>query len=237
MNKATIHLSYQTRVSKRAKRLQIRVKPTGEVEVVLPLRCDPALVPTFVSQNEAWIRNTLQRVTVTQPVEGYALPELVSLRALNQQWQVRYARDEEPRALVVDHVKRELQLCGSNRQQHQKQLIGWLHQHARATLSPWLRDLSQALNLPFNKLTIRGQKTRWGSCSAKRNININRNLLFLEAKLVHYLFVHELCHTIHLNHSESYWALVEKMEPNYRYLDRKLRRAIDVIPTWARCSR
>lgn len=236
MNEAATPISYQTRVSKRAKRLQIRVKTTGEVEVVLPLRCDPALVPAFVSQNEAWIRRTLRRVTIAQPIEALALPERISLRALNQQWQVRYARDEEPRVLAADYAKRELQLYGSDRQQHQKQLVGWLHQHARATLSPWLRDLSEALNLPFNKLTIRGQKTRWGSCSAKRNININRNLLFLEAELVRYLFVHELCHTIHLNHSRNYWALVEKMEPNYRHLDRKLRGAMCEIPPWARCS-
>ena len=156
MNKAAKPISYQTRVSKRARRLQIRIKRTGEVEVVLPLRCDPSIVPAFVSQNEAWIRRTLRRVGTAHADETVALPERISLRALDQQWQVRYAMDESPPALEANPAAGELRLYGNDRQQHQKQLVGWLHQHARAMLSPWLRDLSEELNLPFNKLTIRG---------------------------------------------------------------------------------
>jgi predicted metal-dependent hydrolase len=80
---------------------------------------------------------------------------------------------------------------------------------------------------------IRLQRTRWGSCSSSGSISLNASLLFVAPALVRYLFVHELCHLFSMNHSRRFWNAVERFEPDYRALDRKLTAAWALIPLWA----
>lgn len=69
--------------------------------------------------------------------------------------------------------------------------------------------------LKFNKITIKSQKTRWGSCSKHRNLNINYKVLFLPPKFRDYIIIHELCHLKEFNHSNRFWRLVSRMMPEY----------------------
>jgi predicted metal-dependent hydrolase len=92
--------------------------------------------------------------------------------------------------------------------------------------------VARELGLGFSRIQIRRQRTRWGSCSATGTISLNVCLMFLEPAVVRYLFVHELCHTRHMNHSSRFWALVEHYEPDYRRLDRELLRGWQAVPAW-----
>jgi len=76
----------------------------------------------------------------------------------------------------------------------------------------------------FNKINIKNQKTRWGSCSKKRNLNFNYKLLFLPPKLRDYVIVHELCHLKEFNHSRKFWALVAKTFPDHKKVKDELRK-------------
>ncbi len=75
----------------------------------------------------------------------------------------------------------------------------------------------------FNKISIKNQKTRWGSCSSKKNLNLNYKIVFLPQKHQDYIIVHELCHLKELNHSRKFWALVEKALPDYLDIKKELR--------------
>jgi predicted metal-dependent hydrolase len=108
----------------------------------------------------------------------------------------------------------------------------WLGRKARAELAPWLRELSFDLNLPFRRISIRGQKTRWASCSSQGDISLNYKLLFLPTDLVHYVFVHELCHTIHMNHSSGFWRLVAEKYPAYGTARGQLKEGWRYVPGW-----
>jgi len=68
----------------------------------------------------------------------------------------------------------------------------------------------------YTKITIRDQKTRWGSCSQRRNLNFNWKLIMARSEALDYVVIHELCHMIHLNHSPEFWALVAKHMPDYK---------------------
>lgn len=78
-------------------------------------------------------------------------------------------------------------------------------------------------NFSFNKIFIKNQKTRWGSCSCKQNLNLNYKIVFLPEKHQDYIIVHEMCHLKEFNHSKKFWALVEKALPNYLDIKKKLR--------------
>jgi len=75
----------------------------------------------------------------------------------------------------------------------------------------------------FKRISIKNQKTRWGSCSKKGNLNFNFKLLFLPARLQDYIIVHELCHLRELNHSRNFWRLVAQTFPQWRALKKELR--------------
>lgn len=76
----------------------------------------------------------------------------------------------------------------------------------------------------YDKISIRNQKTRWGSCSKKRNLNFNYKILFLPPKTRDYIIVHELCHLKEFNHSRKFWALIEKILPDYLEIKRGLKK-------------
>ncbi len=81
---------------------------------------------------------------------------------------------------------------------------------AKRVLPDELSRLSKKHDLPFNKVTIRRSRTRWGSCSTKKNISLSCYLVLLPDHLAEYVMIHELCHTVEMNHSDRFWALVEK---------------------------
>lgn len=79
-------------------------------------------------------------------------------------------------------------------------------------------------NYKWNKVVIRNQKTRWGSCSRKGNLNFNYKIALLPQKYSDYIIVHELCHLGEFNHSPKFWDLVSQTVPDYREIRRNLRK-------------
>jgi len=86
-----------------------------------------------------------------------------------------------------------------------------------------LIKFNQYYQFSYNTVTVRNQKTRWGSCSSKKNLNFNYKILFLQEELQDYIIVHELCHLKEMNHSKRFWSLVAETLPNYSNLRKKLR--------------
>lgn len=82
---------------------------------------------------------------------------------------------------------------------------------ARAYLPGRLNQLAALHGFSYNRLTLRNSRTRWGSCSSKRNINLSIYLMTLPAHLIDYVILHELCHLTHLNHSPAFWDLLDRL--------------------------
>lgn len=95
---------------------------------------------------------------------------------------------------------------------------------ARSLVEERVSKLNQFYDFPVNRIAIRDQKTRWGSCSSQNNLNFNYRIIFLPDDLVDYLVVHELCHLQEMNHSKHFWELVGQKIPDYRQKSRKLRK-------------
>ncbi|OGI22221.1 MAG: hypothetical protein A2808_02435 [Candidatus Moranbacteria bacterium RIFCSPHIGHO2_01_FULL_55_24] len=86
-----------------------------------------------------------------------------------------------------------------------------------------LEHFNRSYGFSWNRVTIRDQKSRWGSCSKKGNVNFNYRIAFLPPELADYIIVHELCHLEEFNHSPKFWSLMGKTIPDYRERRKKLK--------------
>lgn len=229
-------LEYQVRVSRRAKRLQIRVTTFGDIEVVLPQRMSPRHIQPFVSQHHDWIKRTRAKFLFhqsCQAVQAPGVPDLIELKAVDEHFQLHYNWADHSRSTVREQ-DRSLHVRAVDSRAAQNGLQRWLTRKAKQHLSDNLQQLGEELGLRYKRCTIRAQKTRWGSCSSTGTISLNRALMFIEPELVRYLMTHELCHTMHMNHSPRYWQLVEHYQPDYRLFEKRLHQASLQVPHWAR---
>lgn len=94
---------------------------------------------------------------------------------------------------------------------------------ALALVRARVRAYNKIYSLSFNNICIKNQKTRWGSCSNKKNININYKIIFLSKKHQDYIIVHEMCHLKEFNHSRKFWALIGRALPDYLEIKKELR--------------
>jgi predicted metal-dependent hydrolase len=225
---------YTVRFSRRARRISLRVLPQGTVELVLPAGCSEDMATRFVARNREWIvrtRQRLQRASRVLPEQNGPRPARIKLAAVNENWKLEY--DPVAVRLSTRGGTGCLSLPDGDDRRISFLLQRWIRSRAAAHFRPWLQELADEYGFPINKVSIRNQRSRWGSCSAGKNISLNANLLFLRPPVVRYLFVHELCHTVHLNHSSEYWKLVADLEPYWKQLDRELREAYRYVPSWA----
>ena len=94
---------------------------------------------------------------------------------------------------------------------------------AKRYLPERLGELSRKHHLPYNKVIIKNNRSRWGSCSQLKNINLSLYLMRLPDHLIDYILVHELVHTVHQNHSRKFWKDLEKIFPGAKISDRELK--------------
>jgi predicted metal-dependent hydrolase len=106
---------------------------------------------------------------------------------------------------------------------HEGALLDKLCREAKDIAESRVAYFNKHYGFAYKNITIRNQKTRWGSCSSKKNLNFNYRIALLPPVLQDYLVVHELCHLKEFNHSKSFWDLVGEQIPNHRELRKKLR--------------
>lgn len=231
---------WSVRTSRRARRLSVRVYPGGRVEIVAPHGASPIVVQRFIGEHRQWIHERVQAFAGMVTVDT-RLPDMLDLPAIGRSYFVEYCdRPSNRSSSQPGAVRVQLQpdnclvVTGplADRRAVALALRRWLSELAMLHLGRQLQDVASDVALPFSRLQIRRQRTRWGSCSISRTISLNVCLLFLDPAVVRYLMIHELCHTREMNHSVRFWSLVAQHEPNYRALDRALLGGWRQVPWW-----
>jgi predicted metal-dependent hydrolase len=221
------------RFSSRAKRLIFKSSVVKGVEIVVPHRAGLSWVAEMVENRIPWIKSAEQHVK-----EGRSQlnPRHIDLKSLGEIWSVDYSPvDEVAKGLVINgEYTLTVGVDPKDVFGAARKLQRWFHQKARASLVPWLISIAEGRGLKFNRTFVKNQVSLWGSCSQKRNINLNRNLLFLPEHLVEYVLHHELTHLEHLDHSGRFWSSFTKALPDCTELRREMRSLNpEDIPLWA----
>jgi predicted metal-dependent hydrolase len=161
-------------------------------------------------------------------------PTTIVFNAIAKRFTVRYTIRKGSGLELIQSTQSDLELNGTvgNRKGCLALLRLWLQSQGRLYLLPWVEKISLETGLTIRTIQIRGQRTRWGSCSSKGTVSLNYKLLFLPPHLVRYIIIHELCHTVHLNHSPNFWAFLASLEPTCRALDAEMKGAGRLVPRW-----
>ena len=219
-------IPYTVRRSDRARHARVVVDPGG-VEVVVPRRMSLRRVPPLVEEKRPWIERTLRRMREAEAANpapvlrdgGWApyLDERLTLRVRVEPGRVR------------DHVKRrgdELHVAVGRRGPAavRRALERWYRREAREEVERRLLAATARAGTRHSALSIRGQRTRWASCSSTGAMSFNWRLLLAPEEILDYVVEHEVAHLEVLDHSPRYWALLAERCPGYREHERWLRR-------------
>jgi len=191
----------------------------------------------LVEGKRSWAARALERVAHKRALfvagPDALLPREVSLPACDMTLSVRY---ESTGGHIVRATRRASELVVTGASGADARLAGlvrWLDRTARDVLPVRLETLSARHGLGFSAVRVTGARSRWGSCSARGTISLNRALLFLPAELCDAVLVHELAHTRVMNHSPRFWSLLSTFDPDALAHRAQLRSAADLVPAWA----
>jgi hypothetical protein len=208
-------LEYTVRRSPRARSVRVRVEHDGEVTVTLPQRAPGREADAAVRELRPWIDRRLANVAAARAVIARP-PGTVPLGG-------------EPLRLVAQpgrtraHRRGDALLVPASGPGQREAIERWYRRTARRDAGALLDRATAALGAECRQLTIRDQRTRWGSCSHSGAIAINWRLVIGPPELLEYVAWHEACHLVVLDHSPRFWALLGEHLPGYEAPRRWLR--------------
>jgi predicted metal-dependent hydrolase len=224
--------AWNVRISRRARRMSMRVFPGGRVEVVVPPGAGVPAIERFVARHRDWAERRSLELLKLAPKAAERRPAQVEMELLGRAWRVDYLPGRRIRAEEVADDRLRVHAPGLTDRHASQALVPWLTRLATRELRLRLDALSREIDIDFARLSVRRQRTRWGSCSNKGTISLNVCLMFQRPEVVRYLMVHELCHRRHMNHSRRFWSLVASFEPGWKPLDAELLQGWRNVPAW-----
>ncbi len=227
---------YRIRQSTRARHVNLKICPVDGLVVVVPRDFDEQLIPALIYQQRRWIESQFEKFRhATMPAECWQRPVLVALPAARANWAIEYRATRSTAVRITTENNGSLLATGAvdHETTLRKALRRWLKRRAQHLLPLRLNELAETHGFNFARVTIRHQRSRWGSCSSSGTISLNAKLMFVAPILVDHVLLHELCHTIHPHHGASFQELLTELVPNHRHQRVALREAWAAIPSWA----
>jgi len=218
-----VTLRYQLRLSPRRSTLCVQVFVDGEVRVTAPVYARRAEIHAFLAERGDWIqtkRRLLLEFARQRPVISIA--DGAELPVLDEKLVLRQQLTEEIKPVAVRHGT-ELVVSAPTPAHIPVLVRAWYRNAAHDHVLARIEYYSPLVGRAPTRVSIRGQKTRWGSCSARGAVSINWRLMQASPEILDYVVVHELCHLLHPNHSRRFWNEVARVTPDYRRLQHQLR--------------
>lgn len=217
------------RLNPRVKRISIRLKPFEGVLVTMPERLPLSRALKFIDQKKNWIikhqqnfRKMEENRTFFDAGSVFELCQykLVTLRHASKIFRIRIANG----TIFVFHPG-ETEISDEKFQEIIR--IGVteaLRIEAKKYLPGRVDMLAKVHGINYRKVFIKNAQTRWGSCSNKKNINLNLHLIRLPLHLQDYVILHELTHTLHPNHGKEFWSFMDRFTGSARSLEKELKK-------------
>lgn len=200
----------------RARRYLLRLRPDGTVRVTIPRRGTIAAAHDFATRNLGWLEQQFQQLA-TRPKTPVAWHPGMEILFRGEPVRLEWAADDSIR-FGTEQVKVS-DVAADLRPAIQKHL----RRMASHELPARVRELAALHGISVTRVTVRNQRSRWGSCSRRGTISLNWRLIQSPGFVRDYIILHELAHRRQMNHSEKFWQEVERLCPDYREAERWLK--------------
>ncbi len=215
------------RKNKRSRNVSISIRPEKGVVVIFPYYVSYRYALNVVEKKRTWILNHLPKI------EEYNTKRTIFNEASS--FNTRYRKliiEKNADSVIKTKINSEsiiisypenIEVNNSDLQEIiRTTIIKALRKEAKEYLPERTLILSKKYNFKFNKVFIKNNKTLWGSCSGKNNINLNLHLLRLPDHLIDYVIIHELCHTVQKNHGKHFWKLIDSILGDSKKISKEL---------------
>lgn len=200
------------RTSKRARRLRLISGISGVVAIV-PQDYRAEELESFVSAKKDWIIRTSRHYSRLKERCGGIEPSTIYF--LGRQYRFHIVNDRQQPTEVSDAMK-IITFHVADRRRHRQVIQKWYREWTGRIIAQRLPALAGRLGLKYNRVLIKNQKFRWGSCSKMGNLNFNLLLAAAPPEVIDYVIIHELMHLVKLDHSPRFWQLVKEADPEYK---------------------
>lgn len=196
-------------VRKEVKHARVRVNETGIVRIIAPVVFSDLDIENLIQKKQRWIDKNMKFFRQMAKINLQRNQLLLYGNRYNYFYDSTFAQK-----VVINHefktilAKRDLLEITIQEK--------WYRDVAKKHLTNRLTELSEKLNFAYKKLYIRNQKRKWGNCSKNQNISLNWRLIKAPVFVIDYIIVHELIHTVVMNHSHKFWTLLKSHYPDYR---------------------
>ena len=194
------------------KTLSLSINENSDLVVRAPHRVSDDEIQKFISEKSAWIDNKqrLIKARLEDNLNQFSSAQCLYLGSLYP------LKIDNSNVELISFNGHMFTIANVNRERISLPLKSWYKKRFIEVALPRLSYFSDKHKLKVNQVRVKEQKTLWGSCSSKNNINLNYLLIMAPMKVIDYVIVHELVHTIHKNHSAKFWQKVETIMPNYK---------------------
>lgn len=231
----------------RARRVTIKIGGNTGLEVVVPLRGDLSRVPRFMREKEDWI---LKHVDNLEHKKGQKprFEDGARVSVLGEEKVIRIilgasagsgvrkksasAKEIRPLAFrgeTAFYDTAEIHVRAASIPEAKKAFEKHLRGVAQRHFEKRTAQIASQMGTTFERITIKGQKSRWGSCSRQRNLNFNWRLVMAAPEVLDSIIIHELAHTVHMSHGVRFYELLKEHCPDHKRLSRMLQETMFII--------
>lgn len=197
----------------KSKAIKIAIDSRGQVVVTSPRWTPHFLVRQYVESQKNWIEIQLAKIGSKRSLSD----DGKTISIFGKKYEKNLANSlDYPYGVTIKGEVLTVNLMGGIKKTQAELLNRFLKNTAEKYIVPRTHALAKKMGLEFKSISLRQQKTRWGSCSSRKALNFNWRLVHYLPKIIDYVIIHELSHLVEMNHSSRFWSLVEKYDPAYR---------------------
>jgi len=210
-------------IQSRRKTIAISIDPHQKILVKAPVQISHDEIQKIVEKKAGWIVKKRKELAKYQPqkepqelADGRQLWYQGNPYVLQILTKADTKQENSGRNVELSAGKLKVYTEQGQEAEVRQNLMQWYYEQAGQWICQRVEHYNEDLKEPVNRICIKDQKSRWGSCSSKRNLNFNWRIIMAPKEVADYVVVHEMCHLRHLNHSPEFWREVAGILPDYK---------------------
>ena len=206
-------------IRSRRRTIALIVETDGTVTVRAPLRATNKTILQFVEKHTKWVEKKKSEIRSVVPLRPKQYVPGENFLYLGQNHALEVVHGQQKKLVLEDGFK----IAASVQENAELIFQSWYRQQARLIITERVKFFADKHAFHYDRIRITSARTRWGSCSTKGSLSFSWRLIMTPLDVVDYVVIHELTHTVHQNHSERFWKLVEHILPEYKESQKRLK--------------